>query len=163
MPPTTPPSTPPSTPPTTPAVAFDGGSGLMSEGASTGAARALADGVGCAAACFEAAPGAGGGGGGGGGGGAAMSATKAIIVGASGSALVTVRSGIAITRARTVACSAVDRTRGSTPPLRNGRSVLSVIRSNMCFSIARPPGFRPASEQQEGKTHAALKSGPSLG
>src|SRR5438270_13248425 len=96
-PPTTPPTTPPGTPPSTPCMPSPtlgtATSGLISFGASIGAAFGLLT---CGTTLGCATAGAGGGGGGGGGGGAA--ATNAIIEGGVGSTSVAI-SGMMMTAA----------------------------------------------------------------
>jgi hypothetical protein len=99
---------PPSTPPGWPAVDAGGagGSGLISEGASIGAALGLVDGR-AVATCRGAAVafGAGGGGGGGGGGGVAAGATtNAIIAGTSGMLSVAYSNGTTITAVMSSVC-----------------------------------------------------------
>src|SRR6478609_8053268 len=103
-PPMTPPGTPPSTPPGTPVPTLGTEtSGLISLGASTGAAFGLVT-TGSTFGCATA--GAGGGGGGGGGGGA--DATNAIIDGGVGSTSVAI-SGMMITAANSATWAMMDR------------------------------------------------------
>src|SRR5262245_28499453 len=140
-PPTTPPGTPPSTPPGTPSPTLGTDtSGLISRGASTGAALGFETGT----TFGWAAAGTGGGGGGGGGGGAA--ATNAIIDGGVGSTSVAI-SGMMMIAAKMATCAKIES--GTVyhfcdPTLIDG----STTSPNMSRGTAHPPipsecGARP--------------------
>src|SRR3954465_11124518 len=114
-PPTIPPCTPPMTPPSTPprdATGMSGGSGLISDGASIGAAYAFA-GLSCGGAFSVFGAGAGAGGGGGGGGAAGMDATNAIMVGTRGRLSVAYSNGTMMTAIARTVCPAMEMISGA--------------------------------------------------
>jgi len=133
-PPRTPPGIPPGTPPATPpsppkSTALSGGipvgisAGTVNVGPEAGAGV-----VGCGSRCART---VGGKGGGGGGGGAGISATKATIVGTSGNLSETLNNIAAITLPSTTTCDVADTIVAAVCLSRNGRSIVSAVRSNM--------------------------------